>query len=242
MPDDDLDGVWKALSDNTRRSILDLLRHGPRTTTEIVEAFPHLTRFGVMKHIEVLREAGLVHTREERRQRINSLNVVPIRQIYERWVGRFEELWSSPSAAHQRGRRSPDRRPGPRHEEAPQTGLTDNPARTTEETCVRAQTNREETAMTATQTQHKVVSRDEWLEARLAHLAAEKELTRKSDELSRQRRELPWVTGREELRLRRSIRPGDAGRSLRRPQPADHLPFHARARLGRRMQVLLFPG
>jgi DNA-binding transcriptional ArsR family regulator len=95
MADDDLDGVWKALSDPTRRSILDLLRQGPRTTTEIVEAFPRLSRFGVMKHIEVLRQAGLVHTREERRQRINSLNVVPIRQIYERWVGRFEELWSS---------------------------------------------------------------------------------------------------------------------------------------------------
>ena len=95
MPEDDLDGVWKALSDNTRRSILDVLRQGPRTTTEIVDAFPHLSRFGVMKHIDVLREAGLVHTRDERRQRINSLNVVPIRQIYERWVGRFEELWSA---------------------------------------------------------------------------------------------------------------------------------------------------
>ena len=94
MPDD-LDGVWKALSDSTRRSILDLLRQGPRTTTEIVEAFPHLSRFGVMKHIDVLRDSGLIHTREERRQRINSLNVVPIRQIYERWVGRFEELWAS---------------------------------------------------------------------------------------------------------------------------------------------------
>ena len=87
--------MWKALADSTRRSILDLLRQGPRTTTQIVEAFPHLSRFGVMKHIEVLREAGMVLTREERRQRINSLNVVPIRQIYERWVGRFEELWSS---------------------------------------------------------------------------------------------------------------------------------------------------
>ena len=95
MPGDDLDGVWKALSDSTRRAILDLLRQGPRTTTEIVAAFPHLTRFGVMKHIDVLREAGLIHTREESRQRINSLNVVPIRQIYERWVGRFEELWST---------------------------------------------------------------------------------------------------------------------------------------------------
>lgn len=95
MPDDELDGVWKALSDTTRRSILDLLRRGPRTTTEIVEAFPHLSRFGVMKHIEVLRDANLIHTREERRQRINSLNPVPIRQIYERWVGRFEGLWAS---------------------------------------------------------------------------------------------------------------------------------------------------
>ena len=95
MPGDDLDRVWKALSDATRRSILDLLRQGPRTTTEIVATFPHLTRFGVMKHIDVLREAGLILTREDGRQRINSLNVVPIRQIYERWVGRFEELWSS---------------------------------------------------------------------------------------------------------------------------------------------------
>jgi DNA-binding transcriptional ArsR family regulator len=95
VSDDELDRVWKALSDNTRRSILDLLRHGPRTTTQIVEAFPHMSRFGVMKHIEVLREADLINTRQESRQRINSLNVVPIRQIYERWVGRFEELWAS---------------------------------------------------------------------------------------------------------------------------------------------------
>jgi len=92
---DDLDPVWKALSDPTRRAILDLLRQGPRTTTEIVDAFQHLTRFGIMKHIDVLREADLVETREEGRQRVNSLNVTPIRRIYERWVGRFEELWSS---------------------------------------------------------------------------------------------------------------------------------------------------
>ena len=92
---DDLDAVWKALSDPTRRSILDLLRNGPRTTTEIVAAFPHLSRFGVMKHMDVLREAGLIDTREEGRQRVNSLNVVPIRQIYERWMGPFAEMWSS---------------------------------------------------------------------------------------------------------------------------------------------------
>jgi DNA-binding transcriptional ArsR family regulator len=92
---DRLDLVWKALSDPTRRAILDLLRNGPRTTTELVDAFSHITRFGVMKHLEVLREAHLVQTREEGRQRVNSLNVVPIRQIYERWVSPFHELWSS---------------------------------------------------------------------------------------------------------------------------------------------------
>jgi DNA-binding transcriptional ArsR family regulator len=90
----DLDPVWKALSDPTRRAILDLLREGPRKTTEIVEAFPHLTRFGVMKHIDVLRDAGLILTREEGRQRVNSLNAVPIRQIYERWVSRYQEFWA----------------------------------------------------------------------------------------------------------------------------------------------------
>ncbi len=93
MPDE-LDAVWKALSDPTRRDILDLLREGPRTTTEIVDEFPHLTRFGVMKHIDTLRAAGLINTREEGRQRVNSLNAVPIRQIYERWVSRYEEFWA----------------------------------------------------------------------------------------------------------------------------------------------------
>ena len=90
----ELDGVWKALSDPTRRAILDLLREGPRNTTEIVESFPSLTRFGVMKHIDVLRNAGLINTREEGRQRVNSLNAVPIRQIYERWVSRYQEFWA----------------------------------------------------------------------------------------------------------------------------------------------------
>jgi DNA-binding transcriptional ArsR family regulator len=93
-PADELDPVWKALSDPTRRAILDFLRDRPRTTTEIVDSYPHLSRFGVMKHLEVLRQAHLVHTREAGRQRVNSLNVVPIRQIYERWVGPFQELWS----------------------------------------------------------------------------------------------------------------------------------------------------
>ena len=90
----DLDPVWKALADPTRRAILDLLHQGPRKTTEIVEAFPHMTRFGVMKHMDELRNAGLILTREEGRQRVNSLNAVPIRQIYERWVSRYQEFWA----------------------------------------------------------------------------------------------------------------------------------------------------
>ena len=93
--DDELDPVWKALSDSTRRGILDILRPGSKTTTEIVRSFPEMSRHAVMKHIDVLRTAGLVITREDGRRRVNSLNVVPIRQIYERWVGPFAELWTS---------------------------------------------------------------------------------------------------------------------------------------------------
>jgi DNA-binding transcriptional ArsR family regulator len=91
----DLDPVWKALADPTRRAILDLLRKGPCATTEIVDKFPELTRFGVMKHIAVLRDAGLVSTRQEGRRTLNSLNAVPIRLIYERWVSGYQDLWAS---------------------------------------------------------------------------------------------------------------------------------------------------
>ena len=90
-----LDSIWKALADETRRSILDVLRDSPKTTTEIVEQFPELTRFGVMKHLQVLRHAGLVITREEGRTCVNSLNAVPIRLIYERWVSKFAEHWAT---------------------------------------------------------------------------------------------------------------------------------------------------
>src|SRR6516162_4207901 len=90
----DLDLIWKALADETRRSILDCLRDGPKRTTQIVERFLELSRFGVMKHLQVLRDAGLVLTREEGRTCVNSLNAVPIRLIYERWVSKFAEHWA----------------------------------------------------------------------------------------------------------------------------------------------------
>ena len=93
--DKDDDIIWKALSDPTRRRILDLLRDGPRMTTEIVEAFPGMTRHAVMKHIDVLRKASLINMAKDGRKRENSLNPVPLRQIYERWMGPFAEIWTS---------------------------------------------------------------------------------------------------------------------------------------------------
>lgn len=91
---DNRDAVWKALADSTRRRILSLLREGPLTTTEIVSALPHLTRFGIMKHMSVLRDVDLITVREEGPRRFNSLNVVPIRCIYEQLVDDYQDLWA----------------------------------------------------------------------------------------------------------------------------------------------------
>jgi DNA-binding transcriptional ArsR family regulator len=92
---DDLDAVFRALADPTRRRILDLLKPGPATTGALCAQFPELSRFAVMKHLGILEEAGLVLARRDGRQRWNYLNAVPIRQVYERWMGPFAELWSS---------------------------------------------------------------------------------------------------------------------------------------------------
>ncbi len=90
---EDLHAIWKALADRNRRQILALLRGGPVITTKIVEELPHLSRFGVMKHISVLRDAGLILVREEGPRRLNYLNVVPIRRIYEELVDGYQDLW-----------------------------------------------------------------------------------------------------------------------------------------------------
>lgn len=90
----DADGVWKALSDPTRRTILDLLRAGRATTGEVANAFPSLSRFAVMKHLTVLEEAGLVIARKEGRRKFNYLNAVPLRRVYERWVSKYQDRWA----------------------------------------------------------------------------------------------------------------------------------------------------
>ncbi|MFG1641850.1 ArsR/SmtB family transcription factor [Amycolatopsis sp. NPDC049252] len=89
MPDDDL--VFKALADPTRRFLLDLLfeRDG-RTLTEL-ETQVDMSRFGVMKHLKLLEEAGLVVARREGREKLHFLNPVPIRQIHDRWIDKYTE-------------------------------------------------------------------------------------------------------------------------------------------------------
>jgi DNA-binding transcriptional ArsR family regulator len=85
--DDDL--VFKALADPTRRFLLDALftRDG-RTLTEL-ESELDMTRFGVMKHLRVLEDAGLVVTRRSGREKLHFLNPVPIRLIHDRWIDKF---------------------------------------------------------------------------------------------------------------------------------------------------------
>ena len=90
---DDLALLWKALSDPTRREILDRLRERPWTTGELAESFPS-TRFAVMKHLEVLVEAGLVLPRKQGRERWNHLNAQPLQALYERWVRPYEAHWA----------------------------------------------------------------------------------------------------------------------------------------------------
>ncbi|WP_410653509.1 ArsR/SmtB family transcription factor [Amycolatopsis sp. cmx-4-54] len=89
MPDDDL--VFKALADPTRRFLLDqLFARDGRTLTEL-ESEVDMSRFGVMKHLKLLEEAGLVVTRKEGREKRHFLNPVPIRQIHDRWIDKFTE-------------------------------------------------------------------------------------------------------------------------------------------------------
>ena len=89
MTDDDR--VFKALADPTRRFLLDLLfaREG-QTLTEL-ESAVQMTRYGVMKHLKVLEEAGLVVSRRSGREKLHFLNAVPIREVHDRWIDKYTE-------------------------------------------------------------------------------------------------------------------------------------------------------
>jgi uncharacterized protein YndB with AHSA1/START domain/biotin operon repressor len=90
-----VDAVFRALADPTRRSLLDeLFREDGQSLNALEERFP-MTRFGVMKHLKQLEEAGLVVTRRRGRQKLHFLNPVPIRLVHDRWVSKYAEPWAA---------------------------------------------------------------------------------------------------------------------------------------------------
>jgi uncharacterized protein YndB with AHSA1/START domain len=90
-----MDEVFKALADPTRRGLLDeLFREDGQTLSALEERFS-MTRFGVMKHLRQLEEAGLVVTRRRGREKLHFLNPVPIRLIHDRWVSKYAEPWAA---------------------------------------------------------------------------------------------------------------------------------------------------
>jgi uncharacterized protein YndB with AHSA1/START domain/DNA-binding transcriptional ArsR family regulator len=89
------DVVFKAIADPTRRSLLDeLFREDGQTLSALQRQLP-MTRFGVMKHLKVLEEAGLVTTKRRGREKLHYLNAVPIRLIHDRWVSKYSEPWAA---------------------------------------------------------------------------------------------------------------------------------------------------
>ena len=87
--------MFKALADPTRRSLLDELFKEDGQTLSALEARVDMTRFGVMKHLAVLEEAGLVTTRRRGREKLHYLNTVPIRLVHDRWVSKYAEPWAA---------------------------------------------------------------------------------------------------------------------------------------------------
>jgi uncharacterized protein YndB with AHSA1/START domain/biotin operon repressor len=90
-----MDAVFKALADPTRRSLLDeLFRQDGQTLSALQERLP-MTRFGVMKHLKQLEDAGLVVTKRRGREKLHFLNPVPIRLVHDRWVSKYAEPWAA---------------------------------------------------------------------------------------------------------------------------------------------------
>ena len=90
-----MDKVFKALADPTRRSLLDELFKEDGQTLSSLQARLPMTRFGVMKHLRQLEEAGLVVSKKRGREKLHFLNAVPIRLIHDRWVSKYAEPWTA---------------------------------------------------------------------------------------------------------------------------------------------------
>jgi DNA-binding transcriptional ArsR family regulator len=86
------DAVFKALADATRRGLLDaLFLTDGQSVNALCALFPSMTRFGVMKHLDVLAAANLVTTHKVGRQRLHHLNPIPIQQLADRWIGKYAQ-------------------------------------------------------------------------------------------------------------------------------------------------------
>ena len=90
-----MDEIFRALADPTRRILLDeLFKEDGQTLSGLVQRLP-MTRFGVMKHLKVLEDAGLVTTKKRGREKLHFLNPVPIRLVHDRWVSKYAEPWAA---------------------------------------------------------------------------------------------------------------------------------------------------
>ncbi len=96
-----MDAVFRALADPTRRTLLDaLFRKDGQTLGELerrvrARGAQAMTRFGVMKHLRILEEAGLIVTKRRGREKLHFLNPVPIRLVHDRWVSKYAEPWAA---------------------------------------------------------------------------------------------------------------------------------------------------
>src|SRR4051794_35835221 len=90
-----MDVVFRALADPTRRSLLDELYEQDGQTLSALEQRLPMSRFGVMKHLKLLEQAGLVTTQKRGREKLHFLNPVPIRLVHDRWVSKYAEPWAA---------------------------------------------------------------------------------------------------------------------------------------------------
>lgn len=86
---DELSDLFKALGHPIRRQILDILKQSAKTTGELIEYFPEVTRFAIMKHLSILEDGNLIVVRREGKYRRNFLNAVPLQEMHNRWVGKY---------------------------------------------------------------------------------------------------------------------------------------------------------
>src|SRR5918997_4949998 len=98
-----MDAVFKALADPARRRLLDELFCEDGQTLSALEGRFSMTRFGVMKHLRQLEEAGLVVTRRRGREKLHFLNPVPIRLIHDRWIDKYTAPWAAMLSGLKRG-------------------------------------------------------------------------------------------------------------------------------------------